>query len=658
MISFLNEAEIVELRNFKAERINGNALNEITRISKKIRKDILSMTINAGSGHIGGSMSSADIYLMLWLCGNITPANAEDDSRDRIVISHGHTSPGLYAVLGNFGFFDIDEAVEKFRKKESIFEGHPSINIPGVEWGSGSLGQGLSVGSGFAMASRLRSINNHVFVVMGDGEQQKGQLTEAAQFAAKHKLSNLTAIVDVNRLQASGGTSEIMPSNIYQKYLSAGWEVITINGHDYNEIYSALKFRSDKPVAILAETVMSKGVSFIENNYEYHGKILNKQQYADALNELGDEFSVKSLQVEPSLHEKGLSTPESKIQKGNSITYKTDKPVECRTAVGEAIYDVIKNNAGAPIAVVDCDLMESVKTLKVLKDFPGQFIECGIQEHNAATVSGALSKAGVIPFFLDFGVFGIDETYGQHRMNDVNNTSIKLITTHCGLDVGEDGKTHQCVDYISLISNLPGYKLIIPADANQADRVTRYIASTPGNFVVAVGRSKVPVLSNETNEPFYNEDYSYEYGKAEWIKQGKDVTVIATGTMVNKAVKAAKELSGEGVSVGVLNISSPQKINVNDIKAACATGLVITYEDHFVQSGLGNIVAGIIAENGFTCKFKKMGVSKYGKSCSADEQYPLQGLDEEALKNIIRQKLSDSLVSLEKEGSFMPAERE
>jgi transketolase len=644
MMSFLNDAEMVALRNFEAEKISANALNKISDISNKIRKDILSMTINAGSGHIGGSMSSADIYLMLWLCGNITPDNLYEDVRDRIVISHGHTSPGVYSVLGNFGFFNINEAVEKFRKKESIFEGHPSIHIPGVEWGSGSLGQGLSVGCGFAMASRLRSINNRVFVVMGDGEQQKGQLTEAAEFAAKHQLNNLTAIIDVNKLQASGGTSEIMPNNIYAKYTAAGWEVITINGHNYNEIYSALKLRLDKPVMILADTVMSKGVSFIENNYEYHGKILSRQQYEDALIELGGSATHPvSPYGETPLQRRGLAAPENNINKGVAKVYGIDKSIECRSAVGEAIYDIIKNNPGAPIAVVDCDLMESVKTLKVLKDFPEQFIECGIQEHNAATVSGALSKAGVMPFFLDFGVFGIDETYGQHRMNDVNNTSIKLITTHCGLDVGEDGKTHQCVDYISLMSNLPGYKLIIPADANQTDRVIRYIASTPGNFAVTVGRSKVPVLSNENNQPFYNEQYAYEYGKSEWIIKGDDVSILATGTMVNKAVKAAKELSAEGISVGVLNISSPLKINKADIEAACATGFVITYEDHFVQSGLGNIVASIIAENSFTCKFKKMGVSKYGKSCSADEQYPLQNLDEESLKTIIKQNLTNKL---------------
>ncbi len=637
MISFLNDEALVGLRNFKAETISAEALNSIQLIAKKVRKDILSMTINAGSGHVGGSMSSADIYLMLWLCGNIVPQNQHDDNRDRIVISHGHTSPGVYAVLGNLGFFDIDEAVKLFRKKESIFEGHPSCHIPGVEWGSGSLGQGLSVGCGFAMAAKLKKINNRVFVVMGDGEQQKGQLTEAAEFAAKHELSNLTAIVDVNNLQASGATSSIMPNNIGRKYEAAGWEVVNIDGHNIEEIYQVLKERNNKkPLAVMANTIMSKGVSFIENNYEYHGKILSKTQYADAIDEIGED----NVEIVPFIaNAQQILFPELNVKRGTPIVYSSEKGVECRTAAGEAIYDIISNNQSVPIAVIDCDLMESVKTMKVLKGFPDQFIECGIQEHNAATVSGALSKAGVIPFFLDFGVFGIDETYGQHRMNDVNETSIKLVITHCGLDVGEDGKTHQCVDYISLTNNLPGYKLIIPADANQTDRVIRYIASTPGNFVVAMGRSKVPVLTHKDNSVFYDREYSFRFGEGEWLRKGNDATIICTGTMVSKAVKAADELMNENIEVGVLNISCPSAIDLNDIEAACNTGAVITYEDHFVRSGMGSTVASIIAENGFVCQFKRMGVTKYGKSCSADEQYPLQQLDSESLKINIQQLL-------------------
>jgi len=637
MMISINDKEISGLRNFKAENINDAALEKIIPMSKKIRKDILTMINNAGSGHVGGSLSSTDIYLMLWLCADITTENFNKDERDRIVISHGHTSSALYSVLGNFDFFEVQEAVENFRKQKSIFEGHPNCLIPGVEWCSGSLGQGLSVGCGFALASKLQKQNNRVYVVMGDGEQQKGQITEAREFAAMHHLSNLTAIIDLNKLQSSGKTDDIMHCDIQKKYESSGWKVISVDGHNYRELYQALKSASvenERPVAILANTVMGKGVSFIENNYEYHGRVLSAEQFQRAIKEIG-EVDIK-MTTSPGLKEEINVSVESKINIGNPVNYPADKPVECRTAAGEAIYDIVKNNSHIPIAVLDCDLSESVKTSKILKGFSNKLIQCGIQEHNATTVSGALSKAGVLTFFLDFGVFGIDETYGQHRMNDFNGTSIKLIGTHCGLDVGEDGKTHQCIDYISLINNLPGYKLIIPADANQTDRAIRYIASTPGNFVVIVGRSKIPVIRNERNEPFYSEKYSFSYGNADWIREGNDATIITTGTMTHKAVEASESLFEENIHAGVLNISSPGKLDMNAIQKACKTGTVITYEDHLVQSGMGSIVASLIAEYELKCHFKRIGIVKYGKSCTPDEQYLFQGLDIKSLQQTIR----------------------
>lgn len=256
MTSFIDDKEICALRNFQAEKINDTALRKIRAMSNKIRKDILTMTTYAGSGHVGGSLSSADIYLMLWLCANVTAENYLAAVRDRIVISHGHTSSALYSVLGNFSFFDIQQAVEKFRKKESDFEGHPNGHIPGIDWCSGSLGQGLSVGCGFALAAKLQKLKYHVYVVMGDGEQQKGQITEAREFAIKHNLSNLTAIIDLNKLQASGNTIDIMPGDIEKKYESSGWKVICADGHNFNDLYLALKSASQE----------------IENTHSYYCK--------------------------------------------------------------------------------------------------------------------------------------------------------------------------------------------------------------------------------------------------------------------------------------------------------------------------------------------------------------------------------------------------
>ena len=636
MIALLNQQEIHDLRNFRAGQIGDSALEKLVLASKKIRRDILSMIDQSGSGHVGGSLSSADIYLMLWICANITRENF-NDVRDRIVISHGHTSAALYSVLANLGFFDIEKVIGRFRKRSGDFEGHPNCDLPGVEWCSGSLGQGLSVGCGFAMASKLQDIKNRIFVVMSDGEQQKGQVTEAREFAAKYKLSNLTAIIDFNGFQASGAIADIMPCDIRKKYESSGWDVISIDGHNYRDIYSALKETSlhkERPVLILANTVMGKGVSLIENNYRYHGRVLTKTQYEQAIKEL-ETADIDLLSV-PVAVKQAPAPVEIQINPGNPVTYKCIESVECRTAAGTAIYDIVKINPKVPVAVLDCDLNESLKTGKILRDFPDRFIECGIQEHNAGTLAAALSKAGVLSFLPGFGVFIIDEIFGQHRMNDINNTSVKLIATHCGLDVGEDGKTHQCIDYVSLVNSLLGYELIIPADANQTDRIIRYIATKKGNFIVAAGRSAIPVIDKGNGEPYFSGDYSFTAGKADWIRKGNDATIISSGSMVWRAVKASEELLEENIHAGVLNISCPKNIDADKIAKACETGIVVTYEDHLVQSGIGSIIASYIAENELRCHFRKMGISGYGKSCTPDEQYLAQGLDPDNLKKLVR----------------------
>ena len=210
-------------------------------------------------------------------------------TRDRIVVSHGHTSPGVYSALARLGHLPVDEVIAFFRKAKSPFEGHVVKGIPFIDWSTGNLGQGLSAGCGFAMASKIKKEDSHVYVLMGDGEQQKGQIGEARRFANKFGLSNITAIIDYNKLQISGGIEKVMPQNIIENFLSDDWEVIEINGHDYNEIYAALKTARNavNPVCIVANTVMGNGISFMENKEKYHGSPLNAAEYKDAMDILG-----------------------------------------------------------------------------------------------------------------------------------------------------------------------------------------------------------------------------------------------------------------------------------------------------------------------------------------------------------------------------------
>ena len=642
MLSFV-DMDLEAIRNFAAEQITDDQLDYFERLSRKVRRDVVKMTTTAGSGHLGGALSVVDIYMVLWLCAKITPQKMSCPERDRIVVSCGHTAAAVYSVLGNLGFFDIRQAVSSFRRAGSMFQGHVDCKVPGVEWCSGSLGQGLSVGCGFALADRLRQQDCHVFVVMGDGEQQKGQIAEARDLATKYGLNRLTAIIDCNGKQASGNTQEIMPQDISKQYAASNWKVHHVNGHNYRQIYHALKLcnrESDAPSVILAETVMGRGVPAIENNHQYHGQVLSGDQYQQAMNDLSrDEVAIPA----PRLDLQARREPvESKVQQGTPVAYEPGRMIDCRSAFGTALHDIVAINrtSGVPVAVIDCDLAESVRTQGCAKDFPDSFIECGIQEHNAASMAGSLSSSGVLTFLAEFGVFGIDETYGQHRMNDVNATSLKLICTHVGLDVGEDGKTHQCIDYVSLVSNLFGYKLIIPADANQTDRAVRYVATTPGNFVVAMGRSKVPVLTDRAGQASYPADIAFQYGQADWLRKGHQATIITCGNMAARAVQASDSLNEEGIEVGVLNLACPTDLDRHSIARAAQTGLIVNYEDHHIRTGIGSIVGAFLAENRLHCRFRRMGITQYGVSASAQEQYRLQSLDIGALVETITTELN------------------
>jgi len=637
-------------KRFQTERLNEATLSRLTELSKLARGDILKMTTLAGSGHPGGSMSSIDLYLILYSFANVHPQFPSDPNRDRIVVSHGHTSPGVYAALGRTGFFPIEAAIVNFRKAGSPFEGHVEKGIPGVEWNTGNLGQGLSAGCGFALAGKLLKRGFHVFVTMGCGEQQKGQISEARRFAIKYGLDNLTVIIDFNCRQISGVTQEIMPQNITKNFESDGWRVIEVNGHQFQEIYLAIReaILSKHPTAIIAQTIMGKGVSFMEGKEEFHGRALTLEEYRKAIQALkveddldryrqireADAFPFSAREYPKELPSILVAAPRN---------YEKDQKLDNRSAFGNALVDIAKANiqgdSSPPMVVFDCDLASSVKTTAFARQFPNHFFQGGIQEHNTATIAGTVSTLGLLSFFADFGVFGVDETYNQHRLNDINDTNLKLICTHNGLDVGEDGKTHQCIDYIGVMRNLFGYKIIIPADPNQTDHVIRYLANTPGNFLVAMGRSPIPIILSEEGTPYFGTPYEFQYGRADLIRNGKDGAIITTGGMVYRAAQAWKKLKEKGIEVQVLNISCLSELDIDAILKATRTGTVISYEDHHIQTGLGNLVANVLAEHGIAIRFRKMGVTQYGSSGKPEDLLRMQGLDVESLVQAVMDEI-------------------
>ena len=634
---------------FKAETLSELTQAKLIELARIVRGDILTMTTVAASGHPGGPLSSADIYATVFCLANIHPTRINDPLRDRIIISHGHTSAGCYAVLGRLGFFDIEDALAHFRRCGSIFEGHVEREVPGCEWTTGNLGQGLSAGCGFSLAAKIQHEKYHVFVLMSDAEQAKGQVAEAQRFAKHHKLNNITCMIDYNEIQISGSIHDVMHVNIAKNYESDGWNVLEVNGHNFTELYGALRTSledSRGPSVIICHTSIGKGVSFMEEAREhYHGRPLKEDEYARAFEELGLEnklahFKTQREQTAPKEAPPRKFQRAIHIETGQPLTYGLDQKLGNRDAFGKALEDIAKLNKDKantnPIIALDCDLKESVRTHLFEHIAPEWFVEGGVQEHNTVTIAGVASVEGILTFFADFGVFGIDEVYNQQRLNAINHTNLKTVITHSGINVGQDGKTHHCIDYLGLAKNLPGFKVIVPADPNQTDRALRYVSRVAGNFLIVTGRGKNPVIPDQDNNPLFGDNYAFTYGVVDIVRDGDKGVIMTYGASLFEALQAWEKMEGEGISFALWNISAPLALQKEDVEKAIFKGPIITFEDHLIHSGLGSIVGELIAATGMGTIFRKIGVADFAPSGSTAELYCEMGINAESLVNEAR----------------------
>ena len=267
-------------------------MDQLTRKSYELRRDIIEMMHNSKAGHVGGDLSVVDILTVLYFrIMNVSPEKKDDKDRDRFLLSKGHCADALYCVLGEKGYYDVKEAVETFSQFGSKFIGHPNTEVPGIEMNSGSLGHGLSVGVGMALAAKMNHQDYRTYVVLGDGEMAEGSNYEGMMAAGHYHLDNLCATVDLNRLQISGTTQEVMDSSsLADKFRDFGWNVINVeNGNDCESLVKAYEEASafkGKPTAVIANTVKGKGISFMEDQASWHHGVMTEEQYEEAVKEL------------------------------------------------------------------------------------------------------------------------------------------------------------------------------------------------------------------------------------------------------------------------------------------------------------------------------------------------------------------------------------
>ncbi|MFB3815518.1 MAG: transketolase [Terriglobales bacterium] len=604
----------------------------------------------AGSGHAGGTLSMMDITAALYLrVANLDPENPTWAGRDRIVWSTGHKAPNLYLGLAFAGFCKKED-VATLRKLYSPFQGHPHWpKLPGVEFSTGSLGQGLGLAVGQALGLKLNASQAKVFVIMGDGEQQEGSIWEAAMEAGHYKLDNIIGIVDMNRLQIDGKVAEVMNIEpLKEKYEAFGWDVVRINGHDMQQVVDALekaKSHTGKPLVVLADTIKGKGVSFMENVAGWHGKAPNHEELMQALDELGvkDRVPVDALlehakkyqaEVDKKLDAKMPKFSRNYWWNANG-TMKVDmKPT--RMGFGESLA---QNGDDPRVVCLGLDISGSITISEFYAKHPERkhrWISMGIAEQSATSAAAGLAKEGKLPVFGTYATFAAARNLDQIRTSICyGNFNVLIAGAHGGVSVGPDGATHQALEDCFAMMALPNMNVVVPCDSVETNKATTYLLlKHVGPKYVRFAREATPIVTTPET-PFV-------FGKANVIRlrkeserfidafetvlesqyksENEDLAIIACGPMVPEAMRAACILKKElGVETRVLNMHTLKPIDTAAIvRAAKDTGLVLTAEEHQIGA-LAWRVSGVITESeelyGTTVLTGAIGVKdRYGDS--------------------------------------------
>ena len=583
----------------------------------------------AGSGHAGGTLSIMDIVAGLYLqVADHDPHDPRWEGRDRIIWSAGHKAPALYVGLAFAGFCEkLDLAL--LRKLSSAFQGHPHWRkLPGVEISSGSLGQGLSVAVGNALAARLNGQPYSVFCIMGDGEQQEGQIWEAAMEAAHYKLDNLVGIIDKNNLQIDGKVSEVMSIDpIEEKYKAFGWEIIHIDGHNMAQVVRALtaakQNRTGRPKVIIADTVKGKGVSFMENVAGWHGKSPNREELTKALAELGvsDKIDVAAMMEHAAKYQKQVDAHlAAKLPKFAADYWWNVQPQmkvkmePTRKGFGQALAE---KGDDERVVCMGLDISGSITISDFYAGHPerkSRWLSMGIAEQSATAVAAGLAKEGKLPVFGTYATFAAARNLDQVRVSVCySNLNVFIAGAHGGVSVGPDGSTHQALEDLFAMCGLPNMSVVVPADSVETRKATAYmLLEHEGPKYVRFAREATPIISTEAT-PFV-------FGKANVIRLRKEcenfvdafetclaenyadeheaLTIIACGPMVPEAMRAAWILKKDfGYETRILNMHTLKPLDREAIlRAARETGAIVTAEEHQVGA-LGWQVAGVILED-------------------------------------------------------------
>ncbi len=628
--------------------MNIQIIQQLENAALTLRIDSIRATTASESGHPTSCLSAADLVATIffkYLRYDLT--NPANQNNDRFIMSKGHAIPVIYAAWKQLGVI-TDEQLLSLRKFDSPFEGHPTPRFAFNEAATGSLGQGLAIGVGMALAAKQDNRDYRTYVMLGDGEIAEGSVWEGAELAAHYKLNNIIGIVDCNRLGQSGESIHNHDVEKYaQKFTAFGWQTIIINGHSIPEIITAIDRAhaiTDRPIMIIAKTIKGYGLEGIENLAGWHGKPFKPEEATVMIARLNKRFATaatlgevqegtacinNSSEAMPS----EIETTSPKIMLDlstdpNAPHFASDKKISTRKAYGYALAAL--GRANKAVVALDADVKNSTFSEFFSKEFPDRFVQCFIAEQAMVSVATGLQLRGKIPCASTFGAF-FARAYDQIRMAGIGRNAVRLCGSHCGVSIGQDGPSQMALEDIAMMAAIPNSIVLYPSDGMSAYKLTELAANYhDGISYLRATRADTEIL--------YPQDEIFNVGGCKILKQSKNdiACIVAAGITVHEALKAYDLLKKDGISITIIDAYSVKPLDVATITmAAKASGnRIVTVEDHYIQGGLGQIVANALINQQISVT--SLAVTHVSRSGAPEELLNDARIDAEHIVKIVK----------------------
>jgi transketolase len=614
-----------------------NDLDQWRELGQQLRVDSIRSSSAAGSGHPTSSMSAADLMAVLmskYLHYDFD--HPENPNNDHLIFSKGHASPLLYAMYKAAGAVSDDEMLT-FRQEGSRLQGHPTPVIPWVDVATGSLGQGLPIGVGVALAGkRLDRLPYHIWVLCGDSEMAEGSMWEAIEHAAFNQLDNLTAIIDVNRLGQTGETMHGWDLDYFKgRFEACNWHAIEVDGHDVAAVDQAFGEAASvrgQPSVIIAKTIKGKGDPEVENKNGAHGKpVPNPDETIKALGGL------RNLHVDVP---KPASDGQPHVFETNPLElprYELGGKEAVRKAYGDALAAL--GSADGKVVALDGEVGNSTYSEIFKAAHPERYFEMYIAEQQLVAAAVGMQVRGWRPYAATFAAF-LSRAYDFVRMGAISQADISLVGSHAGVSIGEDGPSQMALEDIASLRAVYGSTVLYPSDPNQTAQLVAQMADREGIVFMRTTREKTPVI--------YSPDEQFSIGGSKVVRQTDDdaVTIVGAGITLHEAMKAADALRGDGINARVIDLFSVKPIDAETLRAAARdTGRIVTVEDHWPQGGLGDAVLEVFADTDERPRIVKLAVDHMPGSATPDQQLAAAGIDAEHIADAARALVGERLAS-------------